>query len=64
MCTTTWSSWLWMQGEHVLLMVLPVIVVITYYRWKDRASRLTLTRRQRWQRLVARVGPINRNIPS
>jgi hypothetical protein len=53
-----------MQGEHVLLMVLPVVVTITYYRHKDRASRPKLTRRQRWRRLVARVGPINRNIPS
>jgi hypothetical protein len=28
MCTTTWTSWLWMQGEHLLLMVLPVLVTI------------------------------------
>lgn len=64
MCTTTWASWLWMQGEHVLLMAAPVFVTITYYRWKEHGTRPKLSRRARFSRLLARVGPIHRDIPS
>lgn len=63
MCTNTWSDWLWMQGEHVLLMALPVLVVILYYRTKDHGPRPTRTRFGAWwRRVMTRVGPIRRDI--
>jgi hypothetical protein len=55
MCTTTWTSWLEMQGEHIVLMVLPVLVTILYYRRKDRAPRAT-----RAGRALSRFGPTRR----
>jgi hypothetical protein len=53
-------SWFMMQGEHVLLMVLPVLVTILYYRRKDRAPRAT-----RMGRALSRFGPTRRpDLPS